>query len=194
MATFVLADPHAFGIVAVGAEGRRAGRTDPFVAALVPALLLVQALAQRIHQRVEAAQRLDLRPFLWRQVLFGHPAQPFVGQNPGGGAAGLRRRRSLQPAEYLAENQVEPVKMPLVLHQGGAGQEVEVFDAVIGNAGPHRAQQGQVFGDRGRYPRVAQGEDEGGEHATRRGASERPGVRINARLVRFSAVRHAAAV
>ena len=40
---FVLADAHAFRIVAIGAEGRGAGRANPLVAALVALLLLGEA-------------------------------------------------------------------------------------------------------------------------------------------------------
>ena len=57
---FVLADAHAFRVVAVRAKGRGASGADPFAAALVPALLLGQSLAQRLHQLFPAAQRLDL--------------------------------------------------------------------------------------------------------------------------------------
>ena len=60
VAVGVLADAHAFGIVAIGAERRGAAGADPFAAALVAALLLLEPLAQRLHQLVEAAQRLDL--------------------------------------------------------------------------------------------------------------------------------------
>ena len=42
VAVLVLADPHAFGIVAVGAERRGAGGADPLVAALVAALLFLR--------------------------------------------------------------------------------------------------------------------------------------------------------
>src|SRR6202030_1051403 len=61
IAVGVLADAHAFGIVAVGSERRRACRADPFLAALVPALLLGNALPQRFQKFIQAAQRLDLR-------------------------------------------------------------------------------------------------------------------------------------
>src|SRR5262249_58788130 len=40
VAVAVLADAHAFGVVAVGAEGRGPGGADPFLAALVAPLLL----------------------------------------------------------------------------------------------------------------------------------------------------------
>ena len=51
-----------FRVVAVGAERRGAGGADPLVAALVPLLLLLEPLLERLHQFVPAAQRLDLRP------------------------------------------------------------------------------------------------------------------------------------
>src|SRR3546814_19638618 len=81
-AVSVLAYPHALGVVAVGAERRGAGRTDPFRAALMPGLLLPQALPQGLHQLVPAAQRLDLGPLLRGQVQLGQLAQPFLRQLP----------------------------------------------------------------------------------------------------------------
>src|ERR1700730_14189423 len=57
IAVLVLADTHAFGIVAVGPERRGSGRPDPFAAALVPALLLGEPPAQGLEQLVETAQR-----------------------------------------------------------------------------------------------------------------------------------------
>ena len=42
------ADPHAFGVVAAMAERRGAAGADPFVAALVPPLLLGQPVLQRL--------------------------------------------------------------------------------------------------------------------------------------------------
>src|SRR5690606_2725878 len=59
VAALVLTDAYALRIVAIGAEGRGAGGADPFRAALVPALLLLEALFQRLHQLLEAASRLD---------------------------------------------------------------------------------------------------------------------------------------
>ena len=60
VARLLLADAHAFRVVAVGAEGRGAAGADPLVAALVAALLLLEPLAQRLHQLFPAAERLDL--------------------------------------------------------------------------------------------------------------------------------------
>src|SRR6202522_2235739 len=49
-AAFVLADAHALGMAAIGAERRRSACADPFRTALMAALLLGEALAQRLHQ------------------------------------------------------------------------------------------------------------------------------------------------
>ena len=68
MPRFFLADAHSLGIVPVGAVRRRAGRADPFVAALMPALLLIETQRQGLHQVPPAAQRLDFRHFRGRQA------------------------------------------------------------------------------------------------------------------------------
>src|SRR4029077_19514836 len=47
IAVLLLADADAFGIVAMGAERRGASGADPFVAALMTALLFAQPLATR---------------------------------------------------------------------------------------------------------------------------------------------------
>src|SRR5690606_31857774 len=60
----MLADPHAFRIVAVGPERRSSGGADPFRAALMPGALFLQPLLQRLQQLVEATQRLDQLLFL----------------------------------------------------------------------------------------------------------------------------------
>src|SRR5262249_14980525 len=56
----VLPDAHAFRVVAISAKGRRTTRSNPLVAALVAAFLLVEALLQRLHQLLPAAEGLDL--------------------------------------------------------------------------------------------------------------------------------------
>ena len=59
VAVAVLADADAFRVVAIGAEGRGARGADPFAAALVAALLLLQALLQGLEELVPA-HGLDL--------------------------------------------------------------------------------------------------------------------------------------
>src|SRR4029077_14813830 len=101
----VLADPHPLGAVAIGAEGRGPRRADPFAAALVALLLLLQALAQRLHQLVPAAERLDLPLLLVRQVPLAELAQPLLGNGDP------LRRWCLQPLEAAAEDAVELVEI-----------------------------------------------------------------------------------
>src|SRR5262249_57180116 len=72
VAVAVLADAHALGVVAVGAEGRGAGGADPFLAALVAPLLLAHALAQKLEQLVQAAHGLDLFALFLREIFFGY--------------------------------------------------------------------------------------------------------------------------
>src|SRR5690606_35837189 len=70
VAAFMLADPHTFGIIAKRPEGRGSCRADPLIAALMALLLLFQPLAQRLHQLVKAAKRLDQLPVLIAQMFF----------------------------------------------------------------------------------------------------------------------------
>jgi hypothetical protein len=72
----LLADAHALGVVAVGAERRGAGGADPLVAALMALLLLLEALLQRLHELVPAAQRLDLRLLLVAEIAHASFLQP----------------------------------------------------------------------------------------------------------------------
>ena len=116
------ADAHALGVVAGIAEGRGAAGADPFVAALVPPLLLGEALAQGLHQLVPAAQRFDELLLLLGQVALAELLQPFLGQ------FGLRVARGFDALEALPEDPVEPVKVALVLDQRGARQKVEFVD------------------------------------------------------------------
>ena len=58
----LLADADALGVEAVGAEGRLARRADPLVAALVAALLLLEALPEALHQLVPAARATRSAP------------------------------------------------------------------------------------------------------------------------------------
>ncbi len=88
----------------------------------MPALLLGEPLAQRLHQLVPAAQRLDLRLLLRRQIALAERPQPFVGQ------FGLRVGRRLDAVEAFAEHAVEAVEVALVLDEGRARQEVEFVD------------------------------------------------------------------
>ncbi len=163
VAAFVLADAHAFGIVAIGAEGRGAGGADPFRAALVAALLLLEALFQRLHQLVETAERLDQLLFLVGQVLFGELAQPFLRQRHRIDAALAGDR--LDALEDMREHLVEPVDMALVLHQRGAGEIVEALDVIGDEIGLQPLEQRQIFAQRDGNLGGFQFEKERNEHA-----------------------------
>ena len=125
IAVLVLADAHAFRIVAIGAVRRGAGGADPFVAALVALLLFGEALAQRLHaifpsrpwpRSASSLPRSDIS----RRAFFSHSA---------GMSASIASSHRLQPLEHVTEHAVELVDVALVLHQRGARQVVEVIDA-----------------------------------------------------------------
>ncbi len=137
VAAFGLADAHAFGIVAIGAEGRGAAGADPFRAALVAALLLLEPLLQRLHQLVETAEALDEFFLLVRQVLLRQPAEPFLGQFARGDLTLAPAGHGFDALEDLGEHAVEAVDEALVLHQGRAGEEVEGLDVVGDEIGLH---------------------------------------------------------
>jgi hypothetical protein len=134
VAAFVLADAHALGVVAVGAEGRGAGGADPFRAALVAALLLLQPFAQGLHQLVEAAERLDLGAFFLGQVLFGELLQPVCGDF--GRFDDILGGDLFEPGEGVGEGLIEAVEVAFVLHHGGAREVVEPVDVVGHEATP----------------------------------------------------------
>jgi hypothetical protein len=72
VAAFVLADAHALGIVAIGAEGRGAGGADPFRPALVPALLFLQPLRSVSISFSKPPSALDQLLLVLAQVLLGN--------------------------------------------------------------------------------------------------------------------------
>src|SRR5262249_18728239 len=78
-AVALLADAHALGFVAVAAIRRRSGGAAPFRAALVPALLFGEPLAQGFQELVEAAHRLDQLFFLLGEVLLHDFPEPLRG-------------------------------------------------------------------------------------------------------------------
>ena len=74
--------------------------------------------------------------------------------------------------EMRSEDPVEPVELGFVLDQTGAGQVIEVVDALAGDAALHRLQQGQEFGYGRPHAAVPEHEEEFGQH--------RPLLRIRA--------------
>ena len=78
-------------------------------------LLLFQTLAQRLHQLLPTAQRLDLRFFLVGQQALELAPQPFLW-NVGDSIT----EQFLDTLEMSRENPVEAVELGLVLDQAGA--------------------------------------------------------------------------
>src|SRR3546814_3778559 len=64
------AGPNAFLIIAGIAERRCAAGADPFVAALMPSLLFLKPLFQRLHDLFPGTERFHLLHFLGRQIFF----------------------------------------------------------------------------------------------------------------------------
>jgi len=78
------ADAHASRVVTEGSEGRGASGADPLVATLVAFFLLGKTLAQRLHDLVPAAQRLDVFFLLFSKDCPGTLHEPFLGNVPFG--------------------------------------------------------------------------------------------------------------
>ena len=195
VARFVLPDPHPLGVVAVGPERRLPGRPDPLVAALVAPLLLLQALLQLLHQLLEAAHRLDERLLLLAQRQLRLPAKPLLRDLPV-----QRVEQLLNALEVGPEALVEAVEMPLVLHERGPREVVEVVHAQQGDPALKRFEQGQVLGDRDRHVMPAKAEEEVDQHRRRSpgisrrcGGAGRRAARRGARPARSSAGRRRAA-
>ena len=146
IAVGVLADAHAFRIVAVGAIGRSARRADPFRAALVAALLLGQPLLQRLEQFFQPAHGLDLLLFFLGEIFLRELLQPL-----GRDVRFRRVAQQFQPLEHVAEHAVELVEIALVLHQRGARQIIEILHPAAGEIGLHRLHQGQILAQRDRH-------------------------------------------
>ena len=123
------------------------------------ALLLPEALLQRLEQLLPP-HRLDLPLLFLGEVFLGELAQPFLGDL--GLLQGLRE--ILQPLEDVAEDAVELVEVPLVLHEAGAGEIVEILDLLLGEVLVERLEQREVLAQRHRHFRGAQLGEEGEEH------------------------------
>jgi hypothetical protein len=144
VAAFVLADAHAFRIVAIGAKRRCAGGADPFRAALVTALLLGEALAQQFEQFIEPAHGLDLFLFVLGEIFLGELFEP-PGRN-----LGLRPvAQQFEALEYMAEH------------------AVKLVDPSRGEIGLHRLHQRQILAQRNRHARRFEIVKERDEHRLR---------------------------
>ena len=150
VAVLLLADADAFRIVALRAERRGAGGADPLAAALMPALLFLQTLAQGLHELVPA-HRLDLLLFFLGEIFLRELLQPF-----GGNVRLLHGvEQALQPLEHGAEHAIELVEIALVLYQRGPRQVIKILHRLFGEVGVERLHQRQIFAQGHRDLRVA---------------------------------------
>src|SRR3546814_13129359 len=83
------ADPNAFRIIAGIAERRCAAGSDPFVAALMPSLLFLNPLFQRLH---------DLFPGARKSVVVGKSVS--VGVDMGGRRIIKKKKTKIKKATY----------------------------------------------------------------------------------------------
>src|SRR5579863_5427732 len=160
IAPTVLTYPHAFRVEPVGTEGRGPRRSYPLAAALMPLVLLFETLLERLHQRLPAAQRLDLGLLGVGEFAHRELGQPILRQLP------LQQREHIPRAlEMRGEYLVVPVVVALILHQTGARQGVEALGARVAQSRLEGFEQGQKFGDGYRYAGAAQQEKESNEHS-----------------------------
>ncbi len=124
--------------------------------------LFFEALLQRLHQLVPAAQRLDLRLLFVGQEFFGQRLQPFVGDLRVDGLDGV-----LEPLEHVPEHPVELVEVALVLHQRRAREVVEILDVRRDRVLLQRLDQHEIFLEGDRHVRRAQFGEEALEHVCR---------------------------
>ena len=107
----------------------------------------------------QRAERLDRLHLLGGEVELGDLAQPFLGDRHRVGAV-----IALDPLEDLGEDLVEAVEQAFVLHEGGAGEIIELLGLGRDHVGVERLEQGQMLLERGGDARGAQLVDEGEEH------------------------------
>jgi hypothetical protein len=135
----------------------------------MPLALLGESLGQRLHQRFEA-ERVEFGALPGAQNALDRPAQPF-GRDLGRLDSGCGRQRA---AKDLGEHDVELVEVALVLDQQRARQTVEILHRLVGEVGFEGPHQVEEFARRHRRPRLAQGGEEGEEHAPTLGAAAGP--------------------
>ena len=134
------ADANAGGIVSGMSEGRGAARADPFIAALMPLGLLLEALLQRLHELVEG-HFLERGHFLFGELALHHGFQPVRRDFLFAEELGQR----FHTLEDMGKDHVELVEILLVLHQRGAADRVEMPDLRFDHALVERFEQGEVF-------------------------------------------------
>ncbi len=158
MARLLLTNADAFRVIAVGTERAGASRTDPLAAALMPALLLFEALFQGFHQLLPAAQRLDQLFLFLGQIFFNQLAQPLFRDHRG---CGVDADHAL---EIGGEHQIIAVKEFFVLDQAGARQKIKILDTAECDLLLQRLDQHQKFLDRRRHPALAQLQEKINQH------------------------------
>src|SRR5690606_3312629 len=93
-----LSDADPFGVRSVCTIRACDAGTDPAIAALMPALLLGQTLAEGLQQLVQPAHRLEPRAFLRAQRALERATQPVVGN---------RRRQRILDRRRAVEERAE---------------------------------------------------------------------------------------
>ena len=76
----------------------------------------------------------------------------------------MSAERLLDALEVLRERAVEAIEMLLVLHHRGAGEVVEIVDAVLGHPRVERLEQREVLGQRDGDAGFADGVEELRQH------------------------------
>jgi len=143
MTRAILANPHAFRVIAKRSKRRNPCGTNEATTTLMTLVLFLEQLHQSFHELVEAAESLNLFHFLGRQHFFGHLAQPFVGNR----GPGLRISHGLDARKRLAKDAIKAIEVTLVFDQTRARQKVEVVDAKRHHPLLQRLKQRQIFGE-----------------------------------------------
>jgi hypothetical protein len=126
----------------------------------VPLALLGEALLERLHQLVEATERLDPALVLVGEQPLELLAQPFL-RNLG---ADVEDR--LDALEVRREREVEAVELRLVLHERRSCEVVEVVERQRHDARFQRFEQRQELARRNRQPSRFEMKEEVDQHRT----------------------------
>ena len=156
-------DAHPRGVGAVGAEGARAARANPPVAAVVPLLLLLEALLEELPQRlgVEVLEHLEL---LGREALAHlRIAQPLFEL-----LRELRRLR-LHALEAREVRLVEGVEVRLGVDADRAGHVIEAVERAVVQAHLERLREGHRLLEADLHLALAELVEKRDEHRGRRG-------------------------
>ena len=153
------ADPDAARVVPAGAERAGAAGADPAVAAAVAFLLLLEALAEFLHQFLEAAEGLDLRLFLIAEQALHAFAQPVLGDRRE-----LLGQDRVDSVEVVAEGAIEAVEMAFVLDQDRAREAMQGFAIGKRKVGLQCCHEVEPFAQGHRHAGAAQGLEQADQH------------------------------